>query len=299
MKTIKYTTCLTIFLLISFFAKAQSSSDLIVLETKKLFGNYSIIPGSAQKLTDREGYDNQPSFINNDQVAFSSIDEDGNSDIIVYSFDTEEFMNMTRTATKSEFSPRLTDCGKYISAVTVEEDSAQRLWLYPINFGEPELLYDDIEPVAYYAWYNNIAAMSLLGDPNKLVYPYSRENVAELAENIGNCIQKRPKTSEITYIDKGTSVVLNGKETFELKSYDLEEKISGNHGVALGQSDDFAWVDKNTLIMAKGQELYIKKINKSMEWEKIAVVSMPDYGAISRLAASPRGDKLVLVMERK
>ncbi|QDH80599.1 hypothetical protein FKX85_16745 [Echinicola soli] len=295
----KYTLCLLAFLFTGVFSHAQSSCDLILLETKKMFGNFSVIPGSAQKLTDRDGYDNQPSFLNNDQVAFSSIDENGNSDIIVYSFDTEEFMNMTRTEFKSEFSPRLTDCGKYISAVTVEEDSAQRLWLYPINFGEPELLYDDIEPVAYYAWFNNIAAMNILGEPNKLVYPYSRENVVELAENIGNCIQKRPKTSEITYIDKGTSVVLNGKETFELKSYDLEEKIAGNHGVALGQSDDFTWIDKNTLIMAKGQELYIKKVNKSMEWEKIAVVSMPGYGDISRLAASPRGDKLVLVMKRK
>lgn len=231
----KYALCLLFFLGTGVFARAQSSCDLILLETKKLFGNFSIIPGSAQKLTDREGYDNQPSFINNDQVAFSSIDENGNSDIIVYSFDTEEFMNMTRTTSKSEFSPRLTDCGQYISAVTVEEDSTQRLWLYPINFGEPELLYDDLSPVAYYAWYDNIAAMSLLGDPNKLVYPYSREQVAELAENVGNCIQTRPKTSEITYIDKGTSVVLNGKETFEIKSYDLEEKVAGNHGVALGQ----------------------------------------------------------------
>ncbi|AWW33016.1 hypothetical protein DN752_01505 [Echinicola strongylocentroti] len=295
----KHTFCLIILLLTCFFAKAQSSSDLIVLDTKKLFGKFSIIGGSAQLLTDREGYDNQPNFINDKQVAFSSIDENGNSDIIVYSFDTEEFTNMTRTTTKSEFSPRLTDCGKYISAVTVEEDSSQRLWLYPINFGEPELLYDDIEPVAYYAWHNNIAAMNILGEPNELVYPYSRENIAQLAQNVGNCIQKRPKTSEITYVDKGTSVVLNGKETFELKSYDLEEKTAGNYGVAMGQGDDFAWIDKNTLIMAKGQELYIKKVNKSMEWEKIAVVSMPGYGAISRLAASPAGDKLVLVMERK
>lgn len=93
--------------------------------------------------------------------------------------------------------------------------------------------------------------------------------------------------------------MLNGKETFEIKSYDLEEKVAGNHGVALGQGDDFTWIDKNTLIMAQGQELFIKKINKSMEWEKIAAVSMPGYGAISRIAVSPRNDKLVLVMERK
>lgn len=278
--------------------KAQDSFDLISLESKKFFGKFSIVPGSAKKLTDRPGYDNQPFFINNEQVAFSSIADEGNSDIILYSFDKDSFTNMTRTDTKSEFSPRLTDCGQYISAVTVEEDSSQRLWLYPINFGEPELLYDDIEPVGYYAWYNNIAAMFVLGEPNKLVYPLNRENVLPIAENIGRSIQKRPNTSEITYIDKSASVVLNGKPTFEIKSFDIEEKVKGNFGTALTESEDFIWIDKNMMLMAQGQDLYLKRVNKSQDWEKIAKVSFPGYGNISRLAISPKGDKLVLVMER-
>ncbi|WP_236252883.1 hypothetical protein [Echinicola sp. 20G] len=288
-----------IFIIPSIIVHGQQSYDLISLESKNFFGNFSIVPGSAKKITDRAGYDNQPCFINNLQVAFSSIDEKGNSDIILYSFDKENFTNMTRTSDKSEFSPRLTDCGQYISAVTVEEDSIQRLWLYPINFGEPELLYDDIEPVGYYAWHNNIAAMYLLGEPNELVYPYSRDNVITLAENVGRSIQKRPKTSQITYIDQGASVVLNGKSTYEIKFYDLDEKNTGNYGVALSESDDFVWIDKNTMLMAQGQELYIKKVNKNLDWEKIASVSMPGYGNISRLAVSPKGDKIVLVMERK
>ncbi|GAB4107730.1 hypothetical protein GCM10028791_01770 [Echinicola sediminis] len=278
---------------------AQENCDLISLETKNFLGNYSIVPGSAKKLTDRAGYDNQPYFINNQQLAFSSIDEKGNSEIILYSFDKSSFTNMTRTESKSEFSPKLTDCGQYISAVTVEEDSSQRLWLYPINFGEPELLYDDIAPVGYYDWYNDIAAMYLLGEPNQLVYPYSRENVMTLAENIGRNVQKRPKTAEITFLDKGSSVVLNGKSTHEIKFYDVEENITGNYGTSLGESEDFVWIDKNTLLIAQGQGLFVKKVNKSREWEKIATVSMPGYGNISRLAVSPKGDKLVLVMERK
>ncbi|UCS95878.1 hypothetical protein KZP23_18105 [Echinicola marina] len=278
--------------------KAQGSYDLISLRSKKFLGKFSIVPGSAQKLTDRPGYDNQPYFINNEQVAFSSVSDEGVSDIILFSFDKDSFTNMTRTDTKSEFSPKLTDCGQYISAVTVEEDSSQRLWLYPINFGEPELLYDDIAPVAYYTWYNNIAAMSVLGEPNKLLYPLSRDNILSLAENTGRSIQKRPNTSEITYIDKSASVVLNGKSTFEIKSFDIEEKSSENYGTALADSEDFIWIDKNMMLMARGQDLFIKNVNKSQDWEKIAQVSLPGYGAISRLAISPKGDKLVLVMER-
>ncbi len=278
---------------------AQGSYDLVALETKKFFGNFSIIPGSAQKITDRKGYDNQPFFINNEQLVFSSADENGNYDIFLYNFDSGKFTNMTRTETKSEYSPLLTDCGQYISAVTVEEDSSQRLWLYPLNFGEPELLYDDIEPVNYYDWYNNIAAMNVEGQPNKLIYPHSRENVVTLAENVGRSIQNRPKTSQVTYLDKGANVVINGKDTYEIKAYDLEENVLSNFGVALSGAVDFIWLDKNTLLMARNQELYIKKIKKSQDWVKIAKVTMPEYGAISRLAISPKSNRLVLVMERK
>ncbi|MDN3670776.1 hypothetical protein QWY93_15755 [Echinicola jeungdonensis] len=277
---------------------AQGSYDLISLETKKFLGQFSIIPGSAKKITDRQGYDNQPFFINDDQMVFSSSDEKGNFDIFLYSFESGKFTNMTRTSTKNEYSPLLTDCGKYISAVTVEEDNSKRLWLYPINFGEPELLYDDIEPVNYYDWYNNIAAMNIEGEPNKLIYPRSRENVVTLAENVGRSIQKRPKTSQVTFLDKGANVVINGKDTYEIKAYDLEENVQSNFGVALSGAVDFIWLDKNTLLMARDQELFIKKIKKSQDWVKIAKVTMPGYGAISRMAISPKSNRLVLVMER-
>src|SRR5690606_7525662 len=191
-------------------AQAQGSFDLISLDTKKSFGTFQIIPGSAQNITNSPGYDNQPSFINKDQLVFSSQPENGANEIIMYNFVTGNFTNMTRTPDKSEFSPALTDCGQYISAVTVEEDSSQRLWLYPINMGEPELLYDDIMPVGYYAWHDNIAAMYILGSPNRLIYPYSKDEKTTLAENIGRSIQKRPKSNEITYLYAGGNVIVDG-----------------------------------------------------------------------------------------
>ena len=284
---------------IIFSINAQGSFDLVSLETKKFLGNFKIIPGSARNITDRPGYDNQPNFINNDQLVFSSQPDSNKNDIIMYNFDTDLFTNLTRTPDKSEFSPTLTDCGLYVSAVTVEEDSAQRLWLYPINLGEPELLYDDIMPVAYYDWYENIAAMYVLGNPNKLVYPYSKEEVVTLAENVGRSISRRPKTSEVTFLNAGSNVVVDGKKALEIISYDIKKRTSTNLGVALGDSQDFIWIDKNQMLMAQGKDLYLRNIKKSVSWEKIATVSLPGFKGISRLALSPKGDKLVLVMERE
>jgi len=280
-------------------AQAQGSFDLISLDTKKSFGTFQIIPGSAQNITNSPGYDNQPSFINKDQLVFSSQPENGANEIIMYNFVTGNFTNMTRTPDKSEFSPALTDCGQYISAVTVEEDSSQRLWLYPINMGEPELLYDDIMPVGYYAWHDNIAAMYILGSPNRLIYPYSKDEKATLAENIGRSIQKRPKSNEITYLYAGGNVIVDGQKAMEIRSYDLKKQTSNDLGLSLGGSEDFVWLDKNTLLMARGKDLFIRNVKKGISWEKIASVSLPGYKDITRLAVSPKKDKLVLVMERE
>ena len=280
-------------------AKAQGSFDLISLDTKKSFGKFQIIPGSARNITDSPGYDNQPNFINNEQLVFSSSADNEANEIIMYNFETGNFTNMTRTPEKSEFSPALTDCGQYISAVTVEEDSSQRLWLYPINMGEPELLYDDIMPVGYYAWYDNIAAMFILGSPNRLIYPYSKEEKVTLAENIGRSINKRPKSNEVTFLNAGGNVIVDGQKAMEIRSYDLKKQNSQDLGLSLGGSEDFIWINKNTLLMARGKELFVRNVKKSISWEKIASVSLPGYKGISRLAISPKGDKLVLVMERE
>ena len=280
-------------------ARGQGAYDLVSLDTKRSFGKLQIIPGSARNITNSPGYDNQPKFINKDQLVFSSSADDGANEIIMYNFETGNFTNMTRTPEKSEFSPALTDCGQYISAVTVEEDSTQRLWLYPNNMGEPELLYDDIMPVGYYAWHDNIAAMYILGSPNRLIYPYSKEEKVTLAENVGRSINKRPKSNEVTFLNAGGNVIVDGQKAMEIVSYDLKKQTSKDLGLSLGGSEDFIWINKNTLLMARGKELFVRNVKKSISWEKIASVSMPGYKGISRLAISPKGDKLVLVMERE
>jgi len=296
---LKQLLTLLILLTLNFSLQAQESFDLIAVDTKKsFFGNFQIIPGSARNITDSPGYDNQPKFINKDQLVFSSKPDSGHHDIIMYNFESGNFTNLTKTPDKSEFSPSLTDCGLYVSAVTIEEDSAQRLWLYPINMGEPELLYDDIMPVGYYDWHNNIAAMQVLGTPNELVYPYSKEEVVTLAKNVGRSINKRPKSSQITYLNVGSNVVVDGKKAFEIIAYDLKNRSSENLGVALGDSQDFIWIDKSQILMARGKDLFVRNVKKSVSWEKIASVSLAGYGDISRLAISPKKDKLVLVMER-
>ncbi|PRY84862.1 hypothetical protein [Mongoliibacter ruber] len=294
------TLTLCIFILFNTFSatQAQTATDLIVIDAKATGSKLKLESGTEKKITDRNLYDNQPNFINEEQLAFSAADDKGNHDIIIYTFTSNKFVNLTKTPDLNEFSPAITDCGLYVSAVTVEEDGKQRLWLYPTNFGEPELLYDDIEPIGYYDWYDNKAAMFVLGQPNTLVYPYAKEDILTISQQVGRSIKKRPKTSVITYIDKNDSQEIDGEKVFAIKGFDLEKKESHTFGYALPASEDFIWLNKNLLLMAKGDELFIRKANKK-EWISVGTIKQDGYENISRMAYSPKLKKLVVVMERK
>jgi len=278
--------------------KAQESFDLIMLETKIGPMGLQVVPESAQSITNRNGYDNQPNFINNEQLVFTSKAKNGSSDIIMYNFTTKKFTNMSRTPDFSEYSPALTECGRYISAVRVEADGNQRLWLYPINMGEPELLYDDIMPIGYYGWMGDIAALYVLGEPNKLIFPYGKTDLQPIAYGVGRSIQARPKTKTIAYIDQSKATTTPAGTTYALKAYDIKKRQLITLGNTLEGAEDFIWLDKNRVVMAKGKDLYMNHVGKDRGWEKFASVSLPGYGNISRLALSPKKDKLVLVMER-
>jgi hypothetical protein len=284
-------------LLLPFSLNAQSSTDIISLDAKIISSKLQINSGSELKITDRPFYDNQPDFINDKQMAFSAADEKGNHDIIIYNFESKKFTNLTQTSEKNEFSPTLTDCGLYVSAVTVEEDGKQRLWLYPTNFGEPELLYDDIEPIGYYDWFDNKAAMFVLGSPNSLVYPYSKSEIYNISQNVGRSIKRKPKTSIITYIDKNIEMDINGEKAYAIKGFDIEQRTYLDIGFTYPGSEDFIWLNKNLLLMGKGNELFVRKDNES-EWQKAGEVSIEGYRNISRMAYSDKLKKLVVVMER-
>ncbi|WP_332911919.1 hypothetical protein [Algoriphagus boritolerans] len=265
---------------------AQGGFDIWMLDTKGKGRKFKVLPETAKPLTNRPEYDNQPNFINDFQLVFSAADENGNHDIIVYNFKTEKFTNLSKTADRSEFSPTLTDCGLYVSAVVMEPDSTQRLWLYPTNFGEPELLYDDIAPVGYYDWYDNKAAMFILGDPNKLVYARGKGDLLEIDNHIGRAIKRRPKTSQISYLSmKSPNETEHGLE-LPIRTYDLLNGKTEVLGFGLAGALDFIWQDHHYLLMAQGNNIYHKKSNHS-EWEFLGTIQSDSHQNITRIAYSP------------
>ncbi|MBC6366154.1 hypothetical protein [Algoriphagus sp. AK58] len=287
-----------LFLSISQILQAQVASDLWVVDTEGKGGKFKLLTQTAKPLTNRPEYDNQPNFINDSELVFSAADQKGNHDIILYSFRTGNFTNLSKSPDRSEYSPNLTDCKQYISAVVVEPDGKQRLWLYPIIGEAPELLYDDIAPVGYYDWYDNKAAMFILGEPNRLVYARGKGDVQEISKNIGRSVKNRPTTPEISFLDRNEIQTDDEGEKVAIKSFNLKTNTFRSLGYSLPGSQDLIWIDKNHLLMAKGNEIFIKNV-KDSDWLSLGKIESSTHQNISRMAYSPELNKLVFVMNRK
>jgi hypothetical protein len=295
LKNLYFLVCLSIISVQSIHA--QTATDLWVVDTEGKGGKIKLLIHTAKPLTNRPEYDNQPNFINDSELVFSGADQKGNHDIILYSFRTGKFTNFSKTADRSEYSPSLTDCGQYISAVVVESDGTQRLWLYPIIGEAPELLYDDIAPVGYYDWFENKAAMFVLGDPNKLVYARGKGNIQEISKNIGRSVKRRPNSAEITFLDRNEILKDEKGDRFAIKSFNLKTNRFQSLGFTLPGSQDLIWLDKNHLLMARGNELFIKDVG-SQDWLFLGKIETSTHQNISRLAYNSDLNKLVFVMNR-
>jgi Tol biopolymer transport system component len=99
---IKFLFSLSLFLVFqSQITQAQGGFDIWVMDTQGKGRKFKVLTETAKPLTNRPEYDNQPNFINDSELVFSAADEKGNHDIILYSFRTGNFTNLSRTTDRS------------------------------------------------------------------------------------------------------------------------------------------------------------------------------------------------------
>ncbi|WP_156810238.1 hypothetical protein [Nitritalea halalkaliphila] len=192
--------------LMGFCALAQE--NIYTLPLKSSGKKVRIALEEQRQLTSRASKDSEPLFINKTQIVFSAEDESGQADLILYSLDKNKFTNISMTKDRQEALPKMTDCGFYVSSLTQDEEGLQRLYLYPTNLAEPELLYDDLHPLLDYCWYDNHAVLSLGGEQPRTLYARSRENPILLATKALSHLAYRPKSTHISYLEGDQLFVL-------------------------------------------------------------------------------------------
>jgi hypothetical protein len=248
----------------------------------------------ALNITDRAGYDNQPHFTaDGASVLYTSIRDDGQADIWRFDIASGAHERVTRTP-ESEYSPTPTPDGRGISVIRVEMDSTQRLWRFDADGRNPRLVLEEVRPVGYHAWGDeHTLALFVLGTPPTLRLADTRTGHAVvLAEDIGRSLHRVPGRRAFSFVHK----VADGDWWIRVLSIDTRqiEAIAQT----LLDAEDHAWTPGGALLMGRGSVLY-RWNAEAEEWWEVADLEGAGVRGITRLAVSPRGDRIAVVGRRE
>ena len=262
-------------------------TDIFLLDVSVRGGALQL--GRPQRITDHEGYDNQPAFSPDGRSLYFTAASGGQTDVHLYDLATRETRAFAQTS-DSEFSPTSAPDGG-LSVVRVEPDGTQRLWRLR-EAGEPELLLPEVKGVGYHAWADAATlVLFVLGQPNTLQLVDRRSGNAEvMASDIGRCIRPVPGRATVSFVRQV------GKGESWLEELDPRSRRITRLARLPEDVEHFAWLPDGRLVAGQGQRLLELAPGRS-EFRELARYDDPALQNITRLAVSPRGDRLALVSD--
>ncbi len=268
---------------------APPASDIFIIDLK---GEGKLKLGQPVKITNWVGYNNQPSFLPDGQsILYTSI-RDKQADIYRYEIHGGATTQITNTP-ESEFSPTVMPDGKSISVVRVEADGTQRLWKFPLTGGAPSLILENIKPVGYHLWVDDhTLALFILGKPNTLQLADLRSGKAEvIADNPGRILRRVPHEDKFSFVHKASD------QEWLIKTFDLKIRNIATFIKTFPSVEDYAWTPAGVLLMANGSKLFARK-KSDWAWVEIADFSNAGLKNMTRIAVSPKGDRIAVVARR-
>lgn len=291
MKAIKATLTILILATSLYAQDIPPNTDIYLFDIKH--AEEAIYFDGMVNVTDREGYDNQPWFHpDGDLMYYVAIDEEGQSDVFIYNLlemTTERFLH----SVESEYSPMLAPEHNFISVVRVEADNTtQRIWQLSQPEGHAELLIEEVDSIGYYCWINeHLLAAFVLGQPNTLqLLEVPSGTVFFSLSDPGRNMQMIPGTNKMSFVHKHSPSewLIRSLDT---ESYHIEDIIPTLEG-----SEDYAWLPDGTLLMGKDRILYSYKEGRDEGWQVAADFSNTDINSFYRIAISPDGKRMALVV---
>ena len=235
-------------------------------------------------------------------------DVDGPTDVFRYTFPTGARTRVTKTP-EAEFSPTPLPGGGF-SAVRVSAPEAeveaytesQMLWRYDDAGNAVSSILPGILRVGYHAWVDaGHVALVLVGPggepPHALVLAeVGTATLTPLAPNVGRSLGSTPD-GQVLYVDKHLPdawFVATARRGFRSTVRTAVPPNAPGEGDD-ARSEDVRLLPDGSLLMAHGSRLL--RARPGGAWETLA--DLPGLGgAIKRLAVSPDGKRLAMVVQR-
>ncbi len=246
------------------------------------------------------GYDNQPNFSPDGAKVLFAANRDGKQiDIHVFERAANRVTQLTQTP-ENKNSPTylpsgIGDAGGF-SVVRTEPDKTQRLWRFDASGGNPQIVLTDVKSVGYHAWVDaSTVALFVLGPPATLRIADVKTGKAEIvAEGIGRSLHRIPGTRAVSFVQREAS------GEFWIKQVNVDSKkiepIVKTPNITGSNDRDMAWTpDGKTVLLSSGSSV-LAWTRVTTEWREVFDVTAHGLGTPSRLAVSPKGDAVAIVV---
>ncbi len=255
-------------------------------------GDSTVSIGEFTNITDRNGYDNQPYFLQDGSIYYVSV-RDEQADIYKYDALSGKITRITHTP-EDEYSPMITPDGEYISVVRVEKDSTQRLWKFPINGDEPQVILPNITGIGYYAWVDeNWLALYMIGDTSALQIADIRQGKGFIGStHIGRSLHGKV-SDYLAFNNEDGGIYISSYADKE----SVQPLMEPQRFLSLPEgTKDFAITPTGVFIASDGSKIMKFDIKHDVKWVEVADLAGTRAENFYRIAISPDGTRIAIVV---
>lgn len=249
---------------------------------------------NGKNISQNMGYDNQPSFYS-DTLLIYARNRNGQTDIGGYNLMKAEEFWVNHTEGGGEYSPKRIPGTKDVAAVRLDTTGLQRLYKYDWKTGESRELIPNSK-VGYFAFYSEEKLLTaVLNDTamDLLSHDLQNNNSMTITSMAGRSLHKVPGTASMSY------TVLNEDQDMDLYLLDLDAPEPSSYFLCTLPKDvrDYAWLDRNRILLGKGDQILMFDMLGDSKWKPIAELSQYKLNNITRLTVNAKGDKLALAAD--
>lgn len=274
-----------IFVSLSLFSQLPNT-EVWLLKLKKDKTD-KLFLSEAQNISNREGYDNQPSFSEDGNlIYYVSVRKDNQADI--YSYDIKKKTTKALTQSKeSEYSPQPAAEGNYLLSVVVESDSSQRIHFINVMNGRDEKRLD-FDSVGYFCELNQDTLIYYkLTEPHSLrYYIKSTKEDKWLGDSPIRGFKKINRYRAIYGLKDSAKVIFY--------TYDFLLRKASEYANFATPEEDIFWHDSFGLLKPDGSKI-LNYDEKKSQWNTLFDLTSFGIKKISRISFDSKNRYLVIV----
>jgi hypothetical protein len=262
-------------------------TDLWLFKIEKKENTYTAV--NPLNITNRAGYDNQPAFTaDGKSILYASIREDSQADIYRYDIKSKLHTNLTKSKV-SEYSPTVLPDESGFSAVVVEPDSAQRVWIIGFDGSFMRFASDVTDSVGYHSWLNTDTMLYYkLTEPHSL-HSLNTKNGRDvwICDHPSRAFKKIQGSSNFIYAIKNVTFM-------EFRIYQTALKESKVYATYPSVNEDFIWHPELGLIKAENADL-LRYNESTKQWETLFSFGAVGIKKITRFGFDAKTKQLIIV----